>query len=389
MTKLPFDAAIDLDRLRARTSEKWRRYPDDVLPVFVAESDFPLAPPIAARLRHAIDIGDLGYAQPRRELGDAYAFFARARYGIDVDAADVVALPEVMVGVGEILRAIAHPGGRVIINAPVYPPFYATIDEVGCAADNAPLRRDGERFVLDLDAIEARMRDGARVLLLCNPHNPVGRVHSREELRALAALARRYDVVVLSDEIHGPLVLPGAEFTPFCTLANEFDVTSITLTSASKGWNVPGLKCAIAIASGDGGRQILKRLPKAMTERTGHLGVHATIAAFRESLSYLDDVVTHLDGMRAQLRTIFDDAGLQAIVITPLEAGYLAWLDCSALGLDRPASEFYKRGKVAVNPGQHFGHGFDQWCRFNFATSTAIVCEAARRMASAVTSADR
>jgi cysteine-S-conjugate beta-lyase len=388
MTKLPFDAAIDLDRLRERTSEKWRRYPDDVLPVFVAESDFPLAPPIAERLREAIEKGDLGYAQPRG-LGEAYAFFSRTRYGVDVDSADVVALPEVMVGVAEILRVIARPGDRVVINAPVYPPFYSTIEEAGCVVDNAPLRREGEAFVLDLEAIEARMREGSRVLLLCSPHNPVGRVHALEELRAVAALARRYDAVVLSDEIHGPLVLGDAHFTPFAPVAREFDIAAITLTSASKGWNIPGLKCAIAVACGEAGRQILRRLPKAMTERTGHLGVHATIAAFRESLAYLDDVVVHLEGMREQLGTIFAQAGLQAIRLRAPDAGYLAWLDCSQLGLDRPASVFYKRGKVALNPGEAFGPGFEQWCRFNFATSTAIVSEAARRMAAAVTLADR
>ena len=387
LTKLPFDAAIDLESLQKRTSEKWRHYPADVLPVFVAESDFPLAEPIAQRLRAAIDSGDLGYAQPLG-LGEAYASFAQQRYGLTVDPADVHALPEVMVGVAEILRAISALGGfgdEVIINTPVYPPFFSTIQEAGWTISDAPLRRDGTRFALDFDAVEARMRDGARVLLLCSPHNPVGRVHTSEELRELAALAQRYSVIVLSDEIHAPLVLPGATFAPFSAVANDYGITSVTITSASKGWNTAGLKCAIAIGSDDASRELLRRLPNAMTERTGHLGVHATIAAFTEGIPYLDVVVAHLDGMRAQLRYIFDRAGLNAIRFTPPDAGYLAWLDCTALGLDHPAATFYKRGKVALNPGTAFGKAYPQWVRFNFATSTAIVEEAARRMSTALT----
>lgn len=382
ITGLPFDAAIDLEALRKRTSEKWRHYPDDVLPVFVAESDFPLAEPIAARLREAIAIGDLGYAQPQG-LGEAYASFARDRYSVDVDPDRVIAIPEVMVGVAEILRAIAARGARdnqVIVNSPVYPPFFSTIEEAGWTIADAPLGREGDRFVLDFDAIEARMQAGARVMLLCSPHNPVGRVYTRDELQTLATLADRYGVIILSDEIHAPLVLPGVQFTPFAAIAQENGVPAITLTSASKGWNTAGLKCAIAIAESDEARNIFHKLPKAMTERTGHLGVHATIAAFTEAVPYLDTVVAHLDGMRTQLRSIFDNAGLQAIRFAPPEAGYLAWLDCSALAIDRPAETFYKRGNVALVPGEHFGAAYTRWTRFNFATSTKIVEEAARRM---------
>ncbi len=388
ITKLPFDEAIDLGRLRKRTSEKWRHYPDDVLPVFVAETDFPLADPIAERLRAAIDNGDLGYAVPLG-LGEAYASFARERYAMEVDPSDVQAVPEVMVGVAEILRAMTAAGGyghAVIINSPVYPPFFSTIEEVGWTIADAPLRRDGDRFTLDFDAVETRMQGGARVMLLCSPHNPVGRVYTRDELTSLASLAQRYGAIVLSDEIHAPLVLPGAQFTPFAAIANEYGVTCITLTSASKGWNTAGLKCAIAVASDDSSREIMQRLPAVMAERSGHLGIHATIAAFTEATAYLDAVVAHLNGVRAQLRGIFDQHGLHDIRFTPPEGGYLAWLDCSALGVDDPAATFFKRGKVALYPGSAFSQSYTQWARFNFATSIAVVEEAAKRMARALSS---
>lgn len=388
MLPAPLDRAIDLQRLRQRTSEKWARYPEEVLPVFVAESDFPLAEPIAQRLSGLIARGDTGYALPRG-LGEAYAAFAERRYGAAVDPADVCAIPEVMVGVAEILRVAAGTGDAVVINSPVYPPFFSTIEEVGLAVADAPLRRDGTRYSLDTGAIERRFKDGARVFLLCNPHNPVGRIFARDELLAIAALAERYGVLVLADEIHGPLALPGTAFVPFSTIAAQTGCDAIALTSASKGWNVAGLKCALAVAHGARARTVLDRLPVAMTERTGHFGVHATIAAFRDGLEYLDTVVAHLDAMRARLRAILDDAGLGGIAFGPPEAGYLAWLDCSALGLAHPATAFYKRGKVAVNPGERFGAAYGQWVRFNFATSTSIVTEAVRRMASACEGSER
>lgn len=379
-----FDGEITLPQLRMRTSEKWAKYPASILPLFVAETDFPVAPEIAAALVHAIERGDLGYAAPRH-LGSAYAGFALDRYGTEVDPEDVFAIPEVMVGVAEVLRVLASRGDRVAINPPVYPPFFATIEEVGLAVEAVPLARQGASYELDFEALERAFAGGVRFYLFCNPHNPVGRAYSREDVFLVADLAKKYDVVVLADEIHAPLVLPGAKHTPFDVAAREVGAHAITFTSASKGWNVAGLKCAIAAASSPWGREVLERLPEAMPERAGHLGVIATVAAFRDAVPYLDRVVEHLSEMRGELRRLLDDNDLRDVEYAPPEASFLAWLNCRALGLgDNPAHEFFKKGNVALYPGHKFGSGGEGFVRFNFATSTEIVRDAVRRMKAAL-----
>lgn len=379
-----FDAEIDLNVLRARTSEKWARYAPDVLPAFVAETDFPIAPSIARVLHHAIDIGDLGYAAPRG-LGEAFAAFAQLRYGSAVDPASVFPLPEVMIGAAEILRVVTRAGDGVVINPPVYPPFFATIAEVGRTVVEVPLDADGETVRLDFDGLEREFAAGARVYLFCNPHNPVGRAFAQDDVRRVAELAQRYGVIVLADEIHAPLVLPGAHHTPFEDVVRDTGVHAITLTSASKGWNIPGLKCAIAVSRSAWGREALSRLPKAMTERTGHLGVLATIAAFSSDIGFLDRVVAHLDVLRMTVGRLLTDYGLGAIRYTPPQAGFLAWLDCRELGLgDDPAKEFLKRGKVALQRGLDFGREGSGFARLNFATSTAVLTEIVKRMQDAL-----
>lgn len=382
--RAPLDDEIRLTDLRRRTSQKWTRYPQDVLPLFVAESDFPAPPNVARVLHEAIDNGDFGYAEPHG-LGEAFVAFASARFGHAPDAQDVFAVPEVMVGVAEILRAIADEDDRVVINPPVYPPFFQTLEEVGVQIETADLRRDADVYELDFEGLERAFAGGVRAYLLCNPHNPVGRVFEEHDLRRVAELAREYDVVVIADEIHAPLVLPGATHVPFDRIARETGVRAFTMTSASKGWNIAGLKCALAIASGDWSRDVLHSLPEDMQERAGILGVIATEAAFSQDVAYLDRVVPHLDVMRGFLRECLNANGLSAIGYTPPQAGYLAWLDCTALELDaEPARVFYKRGNVALNPGTKFGapgHGF---VRLNFATSSEIVEEAVRRMAAAI-----
>jgi cysteine-S-conjugate beta-lyase len=381
-----FDAEIDLRVLRKRTSEKWARYGENVLPVFVAETDFPVPPAIARVLHRAVDDGDLGYAQSHG-LGEAYASFARERYGCASDPKDVRALPEVMVGVAELLRIITEPGDGVVVNPPVYPPFFATTSEVARTIVEVPLDMRGPVPTLDFDGLEAAFAAGARVYLLCNPHNPVGRVYSLDDLQRVAELARQYDVAVLADEIHAPLVLPGARHIAFESISRDAGVRAITLTSASKGWNIAGLKCALAVSGSDWGRSVLRKLPEAMTERTGHLGVMATVAAFTSEVGFLDRVVAHLDAARAALRRLLDANGLEPIGYVEPEAGFLAWLDCRALGLGAdPARTFLKRGNVALVPGLKFGREGSGYARFNFATSTSLIEEAVKRMRAAIDS---
>jgi cystathionine beta-lyase len=381
LPRAEFDDEIDLHSLRARTSEKWAKYGEDVLPAFVAETDFPVAPGIARALQKAIENGDLGYARPRG-LGEAYATFASSRYRCRTEPASVFPLPEVMIGVAEILRVITKPGDGIVINPPVYPPFFATVAEVGRAIVEVALDTEESVPQLDFAGLERAFADGARVYLFCNPHNPLGRVFSRDDVEHVAALAARYDVAVLADEIHAPLVLPGAEHIAFESVAAQAGAHSITFTSASKGWNIPGLKCALAVSGSAWGRDALERLPKAMVERTGHLGVHATIAAFTSEVGFLDRVVAHLDTQRSTLGRLLSDNGLGSIRYAPPQAGFLAWLDCRALELGPdPATAFLERGKVALVRGLDFGREGSGFARLNFATSTNVLTEIVRRLA--------
>jgi cystathionine beta-lyase len=375
---------LSLAKLRGRLSAKWSTYPADVLPAWVAEMDFPLAEPIKQRLRRAIDADDAGYAQPRL-LHEPFVAFAKARYGWAVDPTRIHVGAEVMVVIAEILRVVTKPGDGVVINPPVYPPFFETIEEVGRTVVEVPLAHvPGGGWDLDLDALEKSFAAGAKVYLLCNPHNPVGRVWEKAQLESIARLAKQYGVIVISDEIHAPLVLPGAVHVPFVALSEPLGANAITVTSASKAWNIAGLKCAVFVAGSQAMQTALKKLPKEMGERTGHWGILASIAAFEEGAPYLDGLLAQLDRNRETLSQLLGVYLPAARYIAP-QAGYLAWVDCSALGLgDDPAKTFLKKGKVALMRGLDFGRQGACFTRVNMGTSTQILSEVVGRMGKAL-----
>jgi len=268
-----------------------------------------------------------------------------------------------------------------VINPPVYPPFFTALPESGCRVVEAPLARDGDGYTFDLDALATAFRTGARVHLLCSPHNPIGRVWTEAELRGVAELADRYGVLVLADEIHAPLVLPGSRHVPFATIAGD---RCVTFTSASKAWNLAGLKCAVAVTGGPDGRELLARLPWEARYRAGLLGVHAAVAAFTEGGPWLDALLAHLDRNRRLLGDLLAER-LPEVVHRPPEASYLSWLDLSAYGLgDDPAQVLLERGRVALEPGPHFGRQGAGFARLNIGTSRSLLTEAVDRMAAAL-----
>lgn len=375
---------ISLAKLRGRASAKWTVYPADVLPAWVAEMDFPLAEPIKQRLRRAIESDDCGYANPTA-LPAAFVAFAKSRFGWTVDPSRVRAAPEVMVAVAEILRVVTKSGDGVVINPPVYPPFAMVIQEVQRKVVDVPLAHvPGGGWDLDLDALEKAFAAGAKAYLLCNPHNPVGRAFEKTQLEAIAKLAKQYDVVVLSDEIHAPLMLPGAVHVPFVSVSEPLGANAITITSASKAWNIAGLKCAVIVAGSTAMQSALKGLPIELSERVGLHGGLANIVAFNECSAYLDGLVAHLDHNRAMMAELIG-VYLPAVRYIPPQAGYLAWLDCSALGLgDDPAKVFLKKGKVAVMRGLDFGRQGACFVRVNMGTSSDILSQIVGRMGKAL-----
>src|SRR5215469_12306972 len=322
---------LPIERLRARTSMKWRVYPPDVLPLWVAEMDVPLAPPVAGALHAAVDAGDTGYP-----AGAGYALAVRDYaalhwdwHGLDPGRTAIV--PDVMMGIAETLKLVTSPGDPVVVCAPVYPPFYAFTRSAGRTVIEAPLGADGR---LDLEALgsalaAARAMSGRAALLLSNPHNPTGAAHTRAELQAVAAAAARHQVRVISDEIHAPLVLPGARFTPYLSVDGADN--AFALISASKAWNLAGLKAALLIAGPDAAAD-LRRLPEEVGHGPSHLGVIAHIAAFRDGQPWLTSLLTGLAANRDLLGDLLA-VHLPQVRYQPPEATYLAWLDCRAFGL--------------------------------------------------------
>jgi len=375
---------LSLALLRRRRSAKWTTYPADVLPAFVAEMDFPLAPPIRTLLAEAVERSDTGYPSPAL-LGEAFAGFAAARFGWEVAPARVRAAPDVMTAVTELLRALTAPGEGVVVNPPIYPPFLGVTAELGRRVVEAPLRHSERGFELDLDALETAFAGGARTYLLCHPHNPTGRSFRREELQAIASLALRYGVTVVSDEIHAPLTLPGASHVPYLSLAGEAASHGVAVAGASKGWNLAGLKCALIVSGSDEmDARLEDALPSHLRYHVGHLGVLASIVAFEHGGPWLDAVVAQLDRNRRSLETLVCSE-LPGVVYVPPQAGYLAWLDCRRLGLgEDPAAVFLEHGRVALSPGPSFGTQGRGFARLNFATSSALLAEAVERMAAAV-----
>ena len=370
---------LSIADLRARRSAKWTWYEPDVLPAWVAEMDFPLAPAISEALREAVANHDAGYASPDAAgLGGAFAGFAERRMGWGVDPERVTPVNDVVSGLSELVRVLTEPGAGVVITPPVYHPFFSLIEEAGRRVVEAPLSNGRE---LDLDAIERAFEGGVRVLILCNPHNPTGAVLTRSELARIAELAAAYDAWVLSDEIHAPLVLADAEHIPFTTVSDAAAQRGIVLSSASKAFNVAGLKCAVAVTASEAAAAKVAALPT-IAVHVGHLGVLATVAAFESSDAWLDEVLVALDHNRALLAELLAEH-LPQVAYEPPAAGYLAWLDCRALGLgDDPSAAFLERGRVALRAAVRYGgNGF---ARLNFATSPELMREAVARMTQAL-----
>jgi cysteine-S-conjugate beta-lyase len=390
---------LTLQQLRHRTSVKWRAHPTDVLPLWVAEMDVKLAPTVADALRTAIDNGDTGYPSGTA-FAEAVSEFASQRWQWhDLEVSRTAIVPDVMLGVVETLRLVTDRGDTVIVNSPVYAPFYAFVSHDGRRVIEAPLDSDGR---IDLDALEeaftrARAWGGKVAYLLCNPHNPTGSVHTFDELRGVAERARRFDVRVVSDEIWAAVILSGARFTPYLTVPGAEN--AFALISASKAWNLSGLKAALAIAGPESAAD-LRRMPEEVSHGPSHLGIIAHAEAFRTGGDWLDSLLPGLDQNRTLLGDLVTEH-LPGVRYQRPQGTYLAWLDCRQLGFDEtvtdglavvadlsgPARWFLDHARVALSSGHVFGTGGAGHVRLNFGTSQAILTDAVSRMGEALVNA--
>jgi cystathionine beta-lyase len=373
---------LTLEELRRRTSMKWRRFPADVLPLWVAEMDVPLAEPIARALAEAIAIGDTGYPEGS-EYAQALADFVAAQWGWHFDVAASSTVPDVMRGIVEVLKLISGNGDAIVINSPVYTPFYRFIEHMDRRVIEAPLSAE---YRIDLATLEDTFMgagNGSRpaAFLLCSPHNPTGTVHTREELLAVGELAEAHGVRVVVDEIHSQIVFPESTHIPYLSLPGT--ESAFALLSASKAWNLAGLKAAIVVA-GARATEDLARMPDEVRHGPSHFGVIAHTAALRDGRRWLDDLLGGLDANRRLLGDLLAEH-LPSVGYRPPQGTYLAWLDCRALELaDDPARVFLERGRVALNSGPSFGTGGAGHVRLNLATSPEILTDAVLRMVSAV-----
>lgn len=379
---MPRVTALPLAELRRRTSEKWREYPDDVLPLFVAETDFPLAPAVSAALQHAVEAGDTGYIASRTPLPAVFAAFAERRFGWRPDPDRMRTTADVSMAIVEILRRVTQPGDRVIVTPPVYPPFYELVAEAGAEVLRVPLIDTGAEWRLDLEGIRAAFADGAKAILLCSPHNPTGTVHDRATLTALAVLAEEFGAAVVSDEIHAPITRPGVDFVPFLDAGDAARRVGYAVVSASKAFNLAGLKCALMVTADETTHAVIRRLPVEVEWRTGQFGLLAAVAAFsEESDGWLDGLLQTLDENRVLLGDLLA-ARLPGARYRVPDAGYLAWIDLSDLGWgDNPARRILREAKVALHYGPAFGAEGAGFVRLNFGTGPEMLTEAVGRIA--------
>ncbi|RII85207.1 aminotransferase class I/II-fold pyridoxal phosphate-dependent enzyme, partial [Clavibacter michiganensis subsp. insidiosus] len=347
-----------------RTSIKWTRFPADVLPLFVAEMDYAIAEPVVEELVRRVRASDVGYLDGPGPLAPAFARFARERWGWIVDESRVRIATDVSVGIVETLRLAVPRGGRVVVTPPVYPPFFELVEEAGARVEEVPLLVSDGRASLDLQGLERAFASGVDAFLLCNPHNPMGLVHDARTLAAVARLAARHDVLVISDEVHAPLTLPGATFTPFAPLAESLGASSVCVTSASKGWNLAGAKCSLVIAGDPRTHELLDGLVEEVACRTSILGLHANVVAF-SCTDWLDDAIARIVANDRLLASLLAEH-LPGVVHHRPAAGYLAWLDLRPLGLGAdPAAVLLERARVALNAGHCYGTGGAGHARLN------------------------
>ncbi|GAB3874951.1 MalY/PatB family protein [Terrabacter terrigena] len=367
---------------RERSSVKWGRYDDDVIPMWIAEMDCTPCPPVVEAVRVAVGRGDTGYAMNQGYI-EAFASFVAAEWGWHVDARSAVGVADVLSGVAHLLRLFTDPGGPVVTSVPAYNAFFEVIEACGRRVVEVPLT-PGHR--LDLDRLatvfgELTATGEPTAYLLSNPHNPTGTVHTAEELAALAGLADAHGVRVVSDEVHGPLVMPTSTFVPYLMVAGT--ERGLAVTSASKSWNLAGLKAAVVVpgaeAVGD-----LRRLHPFLTYGASHLGVVAQTAAYRDGREWVHRLVGELDDNRHLLAALVAEH-LPGVRLVLPEATFLAWLDLDALGLGPdPALELLRRSRVALSPGPIFGPGNSTCARLNYGTSPDILREAIQRIANSL-----
>jgi cysteine-S-conjugate beta-lyase len=374
-----FDRVIDR---RQTESNKWHKYPADVLPLWVADMDFRAPEPVIRALRERVEHGVFGYGVEQPEFYEVVLERLQKRYGWRVSPEAILLIPGVIPGFNLAARAFTTSGDGILIKTPMYPPIRRVPDNVRLGSDEMELSRrvDGQ-YTVDLDRFEAAIRARTRMFLLCNPHNPVGRVYRRDELLRMAEICLRHGLLICADEIHCDLTFSGQRHIPIASLDPEIEARTVTLMAPTKTFNLPGLKCSIAIIPNAALREKFVAAQLDLVRAVNILGYTATLAAYRDGQPWLDELLRYLEANR-DFVVDYVRSKLPGVGTAPPEATYLAWLDCRDAKLpgDDPYTFFLDRARVALNDGKAFGRGGSGFVRLNFACPRVTLAEALDRM---------
>jgi len=365
-------------------SDKWGKYPADVLPLWVADMDFVSPEPIRQALLERVQHGVFGYGRDLPELRELIVARMADRYGWQILPDDILFIPGVIRGFNLACHALAEPDGGVLVQTPIYPPVLLAPRHAGLKRQESELKQiaDGS-YEIDWESFEAALTPETRLFILCNPHNPVGRVFRREELARMAEICLRRGITVCSDEIHADLLYSGQAHTPIASLDSEIARNTITLMAPSKTFNIAGLDCSFAIIQNPELRNRYQRATCGLVGGVNILGWTAAIAAYRDGQEWLTQALAYLESNQDYLYD-FVQKEIPAVKMTRPEATYLAWLDCRETGLDDPYEFFLQKARVALNDGKTFGHGGKGFVRLNFACPRTTLVKALGRIKTAL-----
>jgi len=377
-----FDQFIDR---HGSDSEKWQRYDEDVLPLWVADMDFVSPEPVIQALRQRVDHGVFGYGVEPPELRGVIVERLQKLYGWQVSPEWLLFLPGVVIGFNLTCHAFTSPGDGVLVQTPVYTPILHAPDNAGCVRNEMELTRQADgRYGIDFESFERTITARTRVFILCNPHNPVGRVFTREELERMAEICLRHNIIICSDEIHCGLVFQGSRHLPIASLAPEIAERSITLMAPTKTYNIAGLHFAVAIVPNQALRERLIAAKRGLVADVDIMSYVAALAAYRQGQPWLDQVLRYLEA-NCDFTLQYVHEHLPGIYTGKPEGTYLAWLDCRQAGIPGNPYEFFlQQAKVALSDGPTYGQGGEGFVRLNFGCPRITLVEALRRMEGAL-----
>lgn len=365
---------------RQTDSIKWKYYPEDVIPMWVADMDFTSPPEVIRALQERVQHGVFGYGGSSKTLSELIVERMERLYGWKIETEDILLIPGVITGFNLTCQAITNPGDSLIIQPPIYPPFFSVAENAGLKELQCPLGNDGnDNYEIDFNQLEKALNK-SRVLMFCNPHNPIGKVYSRIELERIAEICLRNDVVICSDEIHSDLVYKGQQHIPIASINPEIGQRTVTLIAPSKTFNIAGLDCAILICQNHPMMEKIKKARRGIVSGVNILGYSAAIAAYQYGQPWLDEVLQYLQENRDFLCQ-FVKENIPGITMRPPDATYLAWLNCSRLGLQQEPYDFFlQNAKVGFNRGSEFGGDGKAFIRVNYACSRVTLTEALNRV---------